>query len=126
MSYGQPPNALPPNPPGYGSPPMAPPGDAPPGYPPPGYGPPPGGGYPPQGMPPVDHGPRQYNMSMGYVLFWSPKLWRDVGLRWRGIGLTYMLLLMLVTWGIDFAAAYPGYANFVENEAPKVINQVPP
>src|SRR5688500_16229900 len=104
-----------------------PPGQFPQGYPPPGYPPP---GYPPPGYPgqapagPSE--PRRYSMFHGYVLFFSPKLWRDAGQRWRGIGFWFLFLLVLVSWIPTIVSWSSGYSKFLRDEAPKLTSQVPP
>lgn len=50
----------------------------------------------------------------------------DVGQRWRGVGVLYLLLLEVLTWLVAFAVAYPGLSNFVSNELPTAIKDFPP
>src|SRR3989442_1187937 len=96
------------------------PGGYPPGYPgPPGFGPPPPGyggppGYPPPGAPPgVPGAPprekRQFSMWAGYVMFLSPRLWRDVGQRWGGIGFWFSFFLLLLAWVPPFVKLHVEY-----------------
>src|SRR5688572_23875317 len=100
-----------------------PPGYPPPGYPPPGYPPP---GYPPGQAPGGPPEPRRYSMFHGYVLFFSPKLWRDAALRWRGIGFWFLFLLVVVSWVPTMVALSSWYSGFLRDEAPKLTSQVPP
>ena len=92
-----------------------------PGYPsdPSGYPP---AGYPPQGYGPyAPAGPRQYGMLRALFLFWSPRLWRNVGQRWRGIGFWYVVLLVAIT----FAGAAVWLSRAMDDLAKTVPPQVP-
>jgi hypothetical protein len=130
MSYPPPPRQFPPGEPGY----PPPPGDAPAtGYLPSGFAPP--GPLPPGGAPPgalagpgaiaPQRGRKKYNSFTALFVFFLPDLWRDVGQRWWGIGLTYLLLLMALTWLPPFFKWHAGLAGFVAVEAPKMTTQVP-
>ena len=59
--------------------------------------------------------------------FFSKELYRDVALNWKGVGtaLGYLLLLLAVCWIPTMVEMHIGFANFVDNEAPKVVEQVP-
>jgi hypothetical protein len=57
--------------------------------------------------------------------FFSKALYRDVGLNWKGVGFGYLLLLLAVCWIPPMVKIHRGFAEFVENEAPAVVNQVP-
>ncbi len=127
MSYPPPPQQYPQGYPqsGYPPPPGYPPG---PGYAPPGYGPP---GYGPPGMPggtggsPPGKGRKKYNSLTALFVFFLPDLWRDVGQRWWGIGLTYMFLLQLITWAPFFVKGHAALSKFVAVDAPKLTSQIP-
>ena len=57
--------------------------------------------------------------------FFSKELYRDVGLRWKGVNFLYLFLLLAVCLTPTTVKMYIGFANFVNNEAPPVIEQVP-
>lgn len=57
--------------------------------------------------------------------FFSGSLYRDVALHWKGIGFLYLLLLLAICWIPVMVKFQFMVANFVENEAPKVVTQVP-
>jgi len=57
--------------------------------------------------------------------FFSKSLYRDVAFRWKGTGFAYLLLLLAVCWLFGMVKIQAGLANFVDNEAPAVISQVP-
>jgi len=59
--------------------------------------------------------------------FFSKELYRDVALNWKGVGavLGYLLLLLAVCWIPAMVEMHIGFANFVDNEAPKLVEQVP-
>jgi hypothetical protein len=78
----------------------------------------------PGSPPPVP--PRRFSVFSAILLApFSPALWRDVGLRWRGIGLGYMALLLAVTWFIVAIKFQVGFGRFVDEEAPKFVDQIP-
>jgi hypothetical protein len=90
-----------------------------PGYP---------GGMPPAYSPQSQLAPQQrrFPFFMGYVLWFSPSLWRDAGKRWRGIGFWYMLILVAISWGICMAVWYPKVVAFGRDEVPKLAEKIPP
>jgi len=57
--------------------------------------------------------------------FFSEALYRDVGLRWKGTNLAYLLLLLAVCWIPTMVALHIVLADFIANEAPAVVEQVP-
>jgi hypothetical protein len=57
--------------------------------------------------------------------FFSGALYRDVGLHWKGTGLAYLLLLLAVCWIPAMIQIHTGFSNFITNDAPLVVNQVP-
>lgn len=98
----------------------------PPPFPPTGYPP---GAYPPPGLPPVpppaSKEPRRYGLWRGMFLCLSPNVWRDVGQRWPGAGLTVVFLVLFLTWLVSFIRIEIGYSNFVANDSQKLVSQVP-
>jgi hypothetical protein len=57
--------------------------------------------------------------------FFSEALYRDVGLHWKGTGFAYLLLLLAVCWIPAMIQIHTGFSNFIANDAPPVVNQVP-
>ena len=124
----------PPTPPGYqppgypqqppmGGAPVPPPPYAPPPHAPPPYAP------PPQGPPlaPQPRGPRRFSYFTAIVLaFFSKELWVDVGQRWRGIGLLYLLLVLLISWIILGVTWQRSLSAGIRLHAPAFVEQVPP
>jgi hypothetical protein len=59
------------------------------------------------------------------LAFFSKKLYRDVALRWKGTAFGYLLLLLAVCWVPGMINIHAGVAEFVANEAPKLVSQIP-
>ncbi len=57
--------------------------------------------------------------------FFSKKLYIDVGLNWKGVNFLYLLLLLAVCWIPTMIKVHLGAADFVNNEAPAIVNQIP-
>ncbi len=57
--------------------------------------------------------------------FFSKKLYIDVGLNWKGVNFLYLLLLLAVCWIPTVIKVHHDIADFVDNEAPAIVNQVP-
>lgn len=57
--------------------------------------------------------------------FFSKELYRDVGLYWKGVNFLYLLLLLAVCLIPTMINLHRGISNFVNNEAPAIVNQVP-
>lgn len=57
--------------------------------------------------------------------FFSKELYRDVGLYWKGVNFSYLLLLLAVCLIPTMINLHRGISNFVNNEAPAIVNQVP-
>ena len=57
--------------------------------------------------------------------FFSNDLYREVGLYWKGICFGYLLLLLAVCWIPAVVKIHLGFSNFINNQAPAVIDQVP-
>jgi hypothetical protein len=56
----------------------------------------------------------------------SKPFYRDVALRWRGIGLRYLLLILVLTWLILLVQWTIGISSFLTNEAPAALKDFPP
>jgi len=57
--------------------------------------------------------------------FFSKELYRDVGLYWKGVNFSYLLLLLAICWIPMMSKVHIAFSNFVDNEAPAVVEQVP-
>ena len=57
--------------------------------------------------------------------FFSKKLYIDVGQNWKGMNLLYLFLLLAVCTLFSMINFHRKIANFVINEAPAMVNQVP-
>ena len=57
--------------------------------------------------------------------FFSKELYRDVGLYWKGVNFSYLLLLLVICWIPTMIKIHVGVTDFVNNEAPTVIEQLP-
>jgi|ERR1044072_5710215 hypothetical protein len=70
---------------------------------------------------------RRYNYFHALVLsFFSKSFYQDVGRQWRGTGLAYLLVLLALVWIPTVIKGHLGLANFVNNTAPGVTEQIPP
>jgi hypothetical protein len=69
---------------------------------------------------------RKYSiLHIPALSFFSKDLYRDVGLNWRGTCFGYLLLLLAVCWIPGMVMIHLSLSEFVKNEAPKLISQVP-
>jgi len=57
--------------------------------------------------------------------FFSKDFYREVGLQWKGICFGYLLLLLAICWIPMMVRIHMGFAGFVKNDAPPVVDQVP-
>ncbi len=57
--------------------------------------------------------------------FFSRALYRDVALHWKGTVFAYLLLLLAICWIPSMTEFHSGLADFVDDEAPSVVEQVP-
>jgi len=57
--------------------------------------------------------------------FFSRSLYYDVCHRWKGTGFGYLFLLLAVCWIVPIVKLHERLSAFVENEAPKVVSQIP-
>src|SRR5947207_12164589 len=72
--------------------------------------------------------PRRYSAFTALFLapFFSGELSRDVARRWRGIGFWFLVLQLLITWLVVLIWAQLGFNKFVQNDMPKITDQIPP
>lgn len=59
------------------------------------------------------------------LCFFSRELYRDVALRWQGVALGYLLLLLALCWIPGVIRIQRSFASFVDHEAPLLIDQIP-
>jgi hypothetical protein len=57
--------------------------------------------------------------------FFSRDLYREAGLSWKGICFGYLFLFLAVCWIPMMVKINLGFAGFVKNDAPPVLEQVP-
>ncbi|MHC4654051.1 MAG: DUF1189 family protein [Planctomycetota bacterium] len=57
--------------------------------------------------------------------FFSKDFYREVGLLWKGICFGYLLLLLAICWIPMMVRIHLGFAGFVKNDAPTIVDQVP-
>ncbi len=57
--------------------------------------------------------------------FFSKELYRDVGLYWKGVNFSYLLLLLAICWIPTMIKIHICLSDFVNNDAPTVVEQVP-
>lgn len=69
---------------------------------------------------------RRYSILHAFFMcFYSPALYRDVGQRWRGVGLGYMLLLTLLVWIPITMMWHYRLTDFMHTDFPGLVSQVP-
>ena len=57
--------------------------------------------------------------------FYSSELYQDVGLNWKGTGFGYLFLLLVICTIPGMFKLQNGLSNFIDEQAPKFVNQVP-
>jgi len=60
-----------------------------------------------------------------YLAFFSKSLYQDVGRNWKGIGASYLLLLLALCWLPIAWQAHASLDAFIQREAPGLVKQVP-
>lgn len=60
-----------------------------------------------------------------YMSFYSRALYRDVGRNWKGVSFLYLLLLLAICWIPILFKMHSTVSRFIENEAPRIVRQVP-
>jgi Protein of unknown function (DUF1189) len=60
-----------------------------------------------------------------YLSFFSQPFYRDVAQRWRGLALTYLLVLLVITWLPNFLRLNSTVENFRKSDLPPILEQVP-
>ncbi|HEX3314644.1 MAG TPA: hypothetical protein VHR72_07110, partial [Gemmataceae bacterium] len=69
---------------------------------------------------------RRYGRIQGLVLSlgWAD-FYRDVAKNWRGIGLLYLLLAIMLTWIPILAKWQMAVGHFMHEELPKKLTEIP-
>jgi hypothetical protein len=57
--------------------------------------------------------------------FFSKSLYHDVCHEWKGFGFVYLLLLLAVCWTAPIVKLHMVVSDFVDNDAPKIVSQIP-
>jgi hypothetical protein len=57
--------------------------------------------------------------------FFSKDLYHEACHQWKGTGFAYLLLLLAVCWIAPVVKFHRGVARFVDNEASKIVSQIP-
>ena len=74
----------------------------------------------------MDAHAKQYSIfHIPVVSFFSKELYRDGGMHWKGVNFLYLLLLLAICLLPKTIKMYIGFANFANNEAPTIIEQIP-
>ncbi len=60
-----------------------------------------------------------------YMSFFSEPLYKDVGSNWKGIAFLYLLLLLALSWIPVMFKLQAKLNDFIANEAPKLVEQIP-
>ena len=69
---------------------------------------------------------RRYSiLHVPALSFFSKNLYIDVGLNWKGVNFFYLLLLLAFCWIPTMIEIHRGIGDFVNNDAPAIVNQVP-
>lgn len=69
---------------------------------------------------------RRYSFFHALVMsFFSKHLYRDVGSNWRGTGLLYLFVLLLIVWIPTMIRMHVGLSRFVDEESPHITQQIP-
>jgi hypothetical protein len=57
--------------------------------------------------------------------FFSTDLYREAGLKWKGICFGYLLLILAVCWIPGMVKVHVVFSDFINNKAPALVDQVP-
>ena len=69
---------------------------------------------------------KQYSIfHVPFMSFYSKSLYRDVCQNWKGVLFGYLLLLVVVCWIPQLVRIHSGFTDFVENEVPPIVSQIP-
>jgi hypothetical protein len=69
---------------------------------------------------------KKYSMiHIPLMSFYARDLYRDVCLNWKGVGFIYLFLLVFVCRIPSAIRVHIGFSDFINNEAPDYVSQVP-
>lgn len=69
---------------------------------------------------------KRYSVFHVFVLsFFSKKLYVDIARNWKGLNFLYLLMLLAICWIPPMIELQMGFNNFMKNEAPLVLDQIP-
>jgi len=69
---------------------------------------------------------KRYSILHAFVFsFFSKSFYQDVGRNWRGTGLLYLFILLLVVWIPTMIKMQIGFSRFVEQDSPRITQQIP-
>jgi hypothetical protein len=69
---------------------------------------------------------KRYSIIQAPVLsFFSKALYRDVRHKWTNVGYGYLVLLLMACWIAPTVKLHYDFSGFVDNEAPKIVTQIP-
>src|ERR1044072_9047860 len=69
---------------------------------------------------------KRYSFLHAPVLsFFSMPFYRAVGRNWRGTGLLYMFILLLVLWIPTLIKMQIGLSRFIAQDSPRITQQIP-
>ena len=69
---------------------------------------------------------KQYSIfHVPFMSFFSRALYRDVCFHWKGVAFGYLLLLLIICWIPQIIKFHTGLTEFVENDVPPMVSQVP-
>jgi hypothetical protein len=70
---------------------------------------------------------KRYSIFHPLILsFFSKPLYRDVGKNWRGTGLLYLFIILVLFWIPTMIKWYVGLARFTDTDAKEITQQIPP
>jgi hypothetical protein len=71
---------------------------------------------------------RQYSMlsALWRAPLFSRGLYQDVALRWRGIGMRYLMLLLAITWLVPMVKFTVAFTNYINTDARSDLADFPP
>ena len=69
---------------------------------------------------------RRYTFVHAFVLsFFSKSFYQDVGQRWRGTGLAFLLVMLALVWVPTMIKMHRDLSRFLAQEAPPLTKQIP-
>jgi hypothetical protein len=69
---------------------------------------------------------KKYNFfTAPFLSFFSKDFYVELATKWKGTGLLHLFLLLLLAWGFYSIKVYVNFAEFIDEEMPPVVNQIP-